>query len=334
MTASVRTPSPRGSSVFSTWLVFAFLVNAIAVIVPRLVSRPTVAYAAAFDVAVTVPVAYYVFVVRSGAQPALTIVPLGVLALLRALYVAPSAAALRPVFGALAELVVIAFLVARVRRSLRGGDARSDVIERVRSVATDMVRVAPVAEVLTSEIAVFLYAFGWRMKASVPRDARAFTVHRDTGVVGLFACMAGLGVMEALVVHVLLVRTFPVLAWVLTALSAYGTVWLVAVARSFALRPVLVTNDAVEIRSGLLATLRAPRSSIARVEIVASESKGDWRVVPASAPNVRVTFASPALLRGMYGITRPVSGVALAVDDPSGFVDALRAAPEASESAR
>jgi hypothetical protein len=69
--------------------------------------------------------------------------------------------------------------------------------------------------------------------------------------------------MEAALVHLLVARWSVTVAWILTALSVYGAVWLVAVARSFSLRPVLLTGDELIVRAGLLWTVRIPRSQVA-----------------------------------------------------------------------
>jgi hypothetical protein len=183
--------------------------------------------------------------------------------------------------------------------------------------------VPAIASVLAMEAAVLYYAFAWRPKAHVREGARAFTVHEETGVAALFGCFAALGLIEGGVVHVIAAASHPVAAWVMTAVTAYGTIWLVAVARSFALHPILVGAKTLEIRSGLLASLCVPLASIASAE--EGEAAADWKVVPMSAPNVRVTFRAPAIGRGGYGRTREVRSVALAVDDPRGFLEALGA---------
>ncbi len=308
---------------FGVWLGLAVLVNAVAFAATHLTHRPEVAYGAAFDVAVTVPALYYVLVVRSGRQSALTMLPLCVLALLRAMYVAPGAAALRPALGGVAELAVIGLLVSRVRTGLRAGTSREDIVERVRHVALEMVRAPALAEILATEVAVVYYAFAWRARPHVPEGARAFSVHRETGVGGWFGCLAVVSVIEAAVVHLIVAHSSVLAAWLLTALSVYGAVWLIAIARSFALRPILVVGSELVIRSGLVATLRVPLAGIASATSISDAGSGDWNMIPLSAPNLRLTFATPIEGSALYGRKRTVREVALAVDEPSAFVAAL-----------
>jgi hypothetical protein len=98
---------------FSVWLAAALSINLIALLVTRTINRPAVTFGCAFDVAVTVPALYYWLVVRAGALPAVSMVPLCLLALLRATFVAPGMAWTRPALGAVAELTVMAYLVVR-----------------------------------------------------------------------------------------------------------------------------------------------------------------------------------------------------------------------------
>jgi hypothetical protein len=52
-------------------------------------------------------------------------------------------------------------------------------------------------------------------------------------------------------------------------------------------------------------------------------AKCELRVPPASQPNVVLRLSEAVKARGVYGMTRQVSSIALAVDDPDGFVRAL-----------
>jgi hypothetical protein len=323
MPSSAPTLLNRSHAGLAAWFAIALLANAIAAAATHFTPRPEIAAAAAFDVAVTVPAIYYLFVVRPGAQPAITLVPLLALATLRGLYIAPGTAALRPFLGAAAEVAVLGVLVTRIRRGLRAGGRGDDLIERVERVSLEMMRVPAIASIVATETALLYYAFAWRSKAHVREGARPFTVHEESGLAGLFGCFAALTLVEGGVAHLVVEASHPVAAWIMTALNAYGTVWLLAVARSFALRPILVSDETLEIRSGLLASLRVPIASIASAEAIGGESADDWKMVPLSAPNVRVTFRAPVEGKRVYRRKGGVVSVALAVDDPRGFLKAV-----------
>jgi len=293
----------------------ALFINLVAFWMVHAIPKPAVSFGAAFDVAVTVPVLYFLLVVRAGLQPLTTMIPLCLLALLRASYLVPFPAATRPILSAGAEIAVVALVITRVRRGL-GKAERGDVLQRLEAAALEMVPSRRLAGVLATEMAVFYYAFGaWRKRPEVPDGARAFTIHRQSGAAALFGMLAAVSMMEAALVHLVVMRWSRTSAWVLTALSAYGTIWLAAIARSFSLRPVLVKDGAIVVRSGLLWTAEIPAAIIE----INREGPFDLKVPPASEPNLVLKLSQPVTARGMYGATRHVTSITLAIDDPDGF---------------
>jgi hypothetical protein len=211
-------------------------------------------------------------------------------------------------------------------RRVRHADSR-DVLERLESAALKIVPSRHAAAVLATEMAVFYYAFGaWRRRADAPPGSLAFSIHRQSGVAALFGMLAGVTAMEAALVHVLVTRWSPLAARVLTALSAYGIVWLVAMSRAFALRPVLVCDREVVVRSGMMWTVRVPVMAIAAT---LRQGPFDMKMPPACEPNVVLRLAEPVVARGMHGVTRRVASVAIAVDDREAFERAIAGATAA-----
>ena len=138
----------------------------------------------------------------------------------------------------------------------------------------------------------------------------------------VFAAIAGFSVVEGAVMHAVIAEWSVKVATILTVLSVYSTIWLVAISRSFALRPALVDDHDLVFRNGMLHSLRAPRSKIATVRRDGFDAAG-MKMPPATTPNVRIDFTGPVTVEGMYGIRRTVTSVALSVDDPDGFEQAL-----------
>ena len=78
---------------------------------------------------------------------------------------------------------------------------------------------------------------------------------RDRAVVGV---MLGLVAIEAFAVHLMMSRFSLPAACILTALSVYAIIWMVAEARAVVLNPLLVGNDELVARWGMLARERVP----------------------------------------------------------------------------
>jgi hypothetical protein len=287
------------------WRIFvsaAFAINLAALLLVRSIPRAEVRIGAALDVAVTVPVLYLLLIVRAGLKPVISGVPLMLLGLLRATWLAPGIAVARPVLALAAEFAVVVLVVPR----LKG--------------------------VLASELAVFRYAFVFGREVEAPAGSRMFTIHEQSGVAMLFGFLAGVSVMEAGLVHLLLARWSARAAWVLTALSLYGAIWLIAVARSFARRPVVLASDELILRAGILWTVRVP---LAFVRLEAPGGPCDLRMPPLSEANIVLRFDKPVTAHAMYGLTRRVTSVGLAADDVAAFRRVLgRPASEAKETGK
>ncbi|HLK68270.1 MAG TPA: hypothetical protein VKU19_32780 [Bryobacteraceae bacterium] len=297
-------------------------INLTAFLAVHSLQKAPVAYGAAFDVAVTVPLLYFLLVVRAGLQPAITLVPLCLVAFLRATYLVPGLLWVRPALSASAELAVTALLVLRVRRAIRVPH-EGDVLERLKSVAAEVVPVPVAAELLAAEIAVFYFAFlSWRTQPLVPDGSRAFSVHERSSAGMMFAALAGLSLVESVIAHVLIMRWSASAAWILTVLSVYGALWLAAIARSFALRPILVGRGQLTVRNGMLGSFCVPIDQLGIVRRGSGED-ADWSALPLTCTTVELELSSPVVVAGMYGRKRQVKRIALSVDDVAAFEQAL-----------
>jgi len=301
----------------------ALSINVIDAQLARSIPKPQVGFAAALDMAVVVPALYFWLVVRSGIQPLATMIPLCLLAMFRATWVLPGSSLARPLLGAGVEIAAVAWIVTRTRRSLHSTRG-ADVLERIEAVILSFVRVPRLAAIAAGEMAVLYYALAaWRQKPEVPAGMQAYSIHERSGTASLFGTFAAISVIEVPLVHLLVMRWSHTAAWILSAIGAYGALWLLGMSRALVLRPVLVGHGELVIRSGILWTLRVP------LDRIAAFSRGgvsDLRLCPASDPNLAMEFYEPIVAEGMFGIRRRVTRIALAADDPVGLERALKAA--------
>jgi hypothetical protein len=174
---------------------------------------------------------------------------------------------------------------------------------------------------MTRSRSVLWYALAsWRAAPDVPPGAQAFTVHRESGCAILFGALAAVSLMEASLVHFLVLRWSLAGAWAITAINMYAAAWMAGVARSFALRPVLLTPDELVVRGGLLWSLRIPRGAFA---VDSPGDACDLRIPALADPNIVLRLPEPAVAHGMYGLQRRVSRVGLGLDDAAAFRKAV-----------
>lgn len=183
------------------------------------------------------------------------------------------------------------------------------------------------ATVVSTEIGVLYYALAPRGRTPhVPAGARTFAHERNGGLVaGLLIAIA----VETIPLHLFVAARWGVTAaWVLTALSIYGALWLVGDYRAIAMRPIVVRDAEIVIRHGLRTEIAIPRSRIVRVD------RPSWRRMPERAPdyldlsrpgepNVVLELDAPVEVRLMFGMRRTVGRIGVRVAEADRFVATL-----------
>jgi hypothetical protein len=123
-------------------------------------------------------------------------------------------------------------------------------------------------------------------------------------------------------VHLHLHHWSRVLAWIISGLTVYGAIWLAGVARSLELRPVLVGDDYLLVRYGLLFRLKIPRCAIREIR-KGTDQKADEVVPRRSKPDLCIRLTVPLIAELALGLRKRIEFLALAVDDVAGFERAL-----------
>lgn len=305
------------------------LVSALAIVVAssRLMgAHPDLLSAAVvFDLVVTLAVGHWMLGVRRGGLPAWTvsIVALGGAALAGAVLPDVEASGLVAAL-ALVELSVggVALLRARVlwrgvRTARAAGLTGLDALERGLAAALES---APLARAVVTELRlVWLGAFGWCRRA----QPGGFTSHREVGWLPLAGALVGLSLIEIPIVHLLLADLVGTgVAWTVTAVSAYGVLWLWGDAQAMRLHPTTIDTDRLHLRVGLRWSATVRLSEVVAAERTPSPAGIDVSIL---GPNVRLTLRHPATVHGLLGQTRMADVISLRVDEPDAFLMAVRA---------
>lgn len=321
--------------------VFAAIVPLVYAIELSLVRGPlapgtrTIAAAVTIDLTIFLPFLYWLLVVRPAGKPVGRVVAAVLLSLVGARLVLPPGQReyLHLVRYAVlpAEIVLVWWVATRVRRFSRdiaGAASGVDVPERIRAALLHAMPYRVTAEIFATELSLFWYAlFTWRRVAHAPAGMRAFTTHRRSGTTAVLVALLGATAIEAIPLHFLVRGWSPRVAWTLTALSAFGFVWLLGLLRSIQLRPILVGDGRVVVRSGIRWTIDIPVDAVAAIErpraTLPRSAPHLLRASLAAQPNVLLCLDRSLVARGMYGLSHEATSVALTVDDRAGFLAAL-----------
>ncbi len=187
-----------------------------------------------------------------------------------------------------AEIGLVTWITVRTARSLWSTSGTEDMLERLREASREILPARRVAEAIAFEMAVLYYSlFAWRRYPQSPSGSRVFTYHRTSGYGALGFALLIVTIAEAIPVHILVARWSSQVAWLLTALAAYGLCWFLADYRVTRLRPILLDGETLCIRTGLRWTVRIPRAHIVAIHKKASKSEPVLRAtLPMMKPPV------------------------------------------------
>ena len=284
-----------------------------------------------FDLMVCVPAAFYLLAVRPARLSPLLVLPVIWLGGFTSLqFVAPGQPSIVPLLGLAALVVEAGVAVREARRFVRGfraAKAASDnPLDWFSGAFSALVRNERAARMAGLELTMWYYAaFSWRRAPHVPEGCRAFSSHRQSGYVAVVGVLLGLVAIEAFAMHLLVSRFSLPAACILTALSAYTIVWMVAEARAVVLNPLLVGNGELVARWGMLARERVPLGLIAWVgecePAVPRKERLDLAAMGGRA--VWIELAEPLEVRGITGKRRTVRALKVSPDEPAAFKQAL-----------
>ncbi len=315
-----RTRVTRHACMPAVLAVAAVYACSIAITFTLVPAHPQLGLAVAADLTLTAAAVFWLLAVRPGhAKPA---------ALIRVLVLGFAAARLLVGMRALGmiaiamEAAIIVLIVIRARRLVRAVRARRrdghGLAAALDMALRDLIPVPAVANVLACEIATVVLAItGWFRTAP-----RGFTMHRRAGVVLFLGVLSVLAVIEAVVLHVILIRVAPTLAIVLTALSAYGLIWLIGSAHAIRLSPLRLTDAGVVIERGALRRTTVPREMIESAEPIALPV-ADAIDLSYVEPNVLLTLREPVVVHGPFARTRKSTKLMLSVDERERFLAQL-----------
>lgn len=289
------------------------------------------------DLLIGVPVAYYLLAVRRAGWPARTLIPVFLFSLTGAALVLPDQREMlkrvSEVLSIPAEIGLLSWIAVRTFRSVRStrGTGAEDILERLQIVAREILPARRVAEAVAFEMAILYYAFfSWRRQPHSPAGTQVFTYHRKSGYGALIFALLIATLAEAIPVHILVARWSTKGAWALTILAAYGMFWFLADYRAARLRPILLDEDTLRLRTGLRWNLRIPRAHIAAIHKKAPKSEPFVRTtLPTSTP-LWIELTEPVTAHGPYGIEKKARWISVAVDEAEEFRKAVEERPSPS----
>lgn len=313
----------------------AFLLSIIAVSIviaqtSTLIAQPLIATAITFDLAITLPVAYWLFI-RKTKISKLTAAGFFTFGIIIASLILPAdnrrfLTYLEYFAVPLIELGVLSyagFILYRSRKTFRElKKKRRDFMEIMRETLAAEFPNELLANALSFELSGFYYAFvGWKPD----RGERFFTYHKTNGTIALMIVLGFLVSVESFVLHYLIAKWNIYIAWILTALSIYFLFQIFAHGKAIFLRPIEITEDKLFIRCGLLGDTRIDLANIASIDLKKSPSKLEEHEVKLTplgdfaASNLKISLRNEAVFNRIYGRGKNFKTIFLTIDENEKF---------------
>jgi ABC-type multidrug transport system fused ATPase/permease subunit len=299
---------------------------------PVFFQDPYLSLGVTLDLSLGIPLLFYLLMVRRYQLSPVLIVPVFVLSVLLAGLVLPGTHQFY--LGFLRQGLILAEGIALLAgtyklRALiisyrRISLAVPDFPERLTQTFTQVFGNSRFHAIFVSEIAVLYYALaGWRIRKEARPAQLQWTYHTRSGYVLIWTTLIFVLFLETILLHLLLMQWSETAAWIITAGSAYGFLFLVADLFAILKRPIISDSTHLYIRIGLRWRVTIPRSVIEQIQPVKELDAPDKQTLAAvlllGQPDVLIHLKSPVEVTGMYGIRKRVSRIALPVDQPEAF---------------
>ncbi|HUF05359.1 MAG TPA: hypothetical protein VMM38_14440 [Aridibacter sp.] len=328
----VRTVTDRRTSLVLFGL-FAGLVAAAAVVVSgwiRAVPQPDLlASAIAIDLLITVPLAFYFLVARRYSLSLPAFAPVIGAGWLIAYLVLPEghrSPLLVAEAGALFfEVAIVVWITRKVWKAAKAPDsALSDPLSNLRRIAGETIGNQRLGSIAGTELAVFFYSlFSWRSSPSVPDGSVGFSYHKRSGQGAMTFALLFLLAAETVVVHVVVSFWSVPAAWVITALSIYGGLWILADFRASMLRPVLIAGDSILFKAGLRYDVEVPLDLVEGVAPAKPAERPKVSTVLLGEPTHWIVLSDTCRAEGVLGFQTEFRAIGFSPDDPAAFEEAM-----------
>ncbi|MCE7044159.1 hypothetical protein [Dyadobacter sp. CY312] len=247
-----------------------------------------------------------------------------------AFFITPSQLSFWPVLLILLESIVLSTVLVRIRyltRTFKQFRIYQD-FETALTTTFQNIFGSKVTPFICSEILIVYYGLlGFTLKNDICVHRKAVTTHKKSAQTAIMFAIILIGIIETWAVHLMLTKWSTMVSYIVSGISLYGLLFILAELFAGIKRPSYLTNDKFQIRLGMRWRASIPFSLIDDVSFVRQSPKKGKDALNASllvTPNILIAFKTPTKIDGPYGIQRTVLKLSLFVDEPGKFIEAIK----------
>ena len=283
-----------------------------------------------FDLLLTVPLVYFLLI-RKTNIPKTTVVPFLIVGIIICSLILPTENQyylnlFKTWVLPIVELSILSFVIFNVLKGIKryklNKTESSDFFTTLKNTCYEILPKGMVIPVVT-EIAVFYYGFvHWKKRKLKDNE---FTYHKESGTISLLIAIIFIVAVETVVLHILLQKWNVTVAWILTFLSIYSGIQLLGFLKSMSKRPILIKDDKLYLKYGIMNETTIDLKSIDSIEISSKDIELNKETRKLSilgeleGHNIIIRLKQENKLNGLYGIKRTYKNLALHVDNKIEF---------------
>lgn len=228
--------------------------------------------------------------------------------------------------GALIFIIARKFYFANKAAKL-SRQGKIDFLNHCRKVLTTITGNKKLSAVLSSEVAVFYYAFIGKKEKNID-NIKTFTSYKTNGVILVLSTFLALFLIETIGVHFLFTLWSTALAWIFTGLSLYTCLQLFAHIKSIRIRVAMINEKNIELHMGLAADAYIGFDNIENIEISTKQFCNTDAVKIALIKglenhNMIIRLKEPVEIIKIYGIKKQAKTILFFVDEPGAFLNSV-----------
>jgi len=228
--------------------------------------------------------------------------------------------------------VMIVFIIGRKfyvanQRTRKAGKNNIDFLAHCRIIMQHVTGNEKAGNIISSEIAVLYYAFIARKYKNIDYKSK-FTSYKENGILLLLGTFLSLFLIETTGVHLLLSLWNRTIAWTLTALSFYTCIQLYAHIKAIKTRPIILSNDTLEIQNGFAGDASIKYNAIKKIDLSNKIPDSPSAIKIALIQGIEnhnciIYLKESITVTKMFGIKRRSDTILFFVDKPKDFLAAL-----------
>lgn len=232
----------------------------------------------------------------------------------------------------LAELLFIVYAFTKFNKLRLAYKAQKallpDPIYNLRLAMANSIGDSLGVKIVASELAVLKYGlFSWRKEQPALANSRQFTTHKDFGYIAIWSILLVAVMVETFAFHLLLLKWSHTAAMIVTGLTLYGVIFLVADLSAVIKRKVEINQTTLLLRTGLRWRAIVDRTNISAVSKISNDYDSNDACLKGgilkSSGNLLISFKAPVQIDKLYGKSKMVNSILMNIDDYESFAEMI-----------